>query len=87
MALDTIDRQNAITIFIEAAVDPVGCEDRTNDLTSENYDENLLSENCAKTFSSEDRDKIITAEAGQWWSTTELNSASCTSTPLSCCIW
>ena len=61
----------------------MGREDRTKDLTSENYDENLLSENCAKTFYSEDRDKIITAEAGQWWSTTEPNSASCTSTPLS----
>ena len=78
MAFDTIDRQNATTIFVEAAVDPVGHEDRTKDFTSKN---------CAKIFSSEDRDKIITAEAGQWWSTTELNSASCIITPLSCCIW
>ena len=45
------------TIFIEAAVDPVGREDRTKDFTSENNDENLLSENSAKTLSSKDRKK------------------------------
>ena len=49
-----------------AAVDPVGREDRTKDLSSENYNENLLSEYCAKIFSSEDHDKIITTEVGQW---------------------
>ena len=38
---------NEITSFIEAAVEPVGREDRTKDLTSENYNENLLSEDCA----------------------------------------
>ena len=54
MAADTIDKQNTITAFIEAAVDPVGREDRTKDLTSENQDENLLSENSANTFSGED---------------------------------
>ena len=37
VAFDTIDRQNMITIFIEAAVDPVGGKDRTKDFTSENY--------------------------------------------------
>ena len=54
MAFDTIDRPYAITIFVEAAVDPVGREDRTKDLTSENYDENLHSETSAETLSSED---------------------------------
>ena len=63
MAFDTIDRPYAITIFVEAAVDPVGREDRTKDLTSENYNENLLSEDCARTFSSEDRDEIITCRS------------------------
>ena len=58
-AFDTIDRPEAVTSFVETAVDPVGREDRTKDLTIKNYDENLLSEDCAKTFSSEDRDKII----------------------------
>ena len=51
------DRLNTITIFIEATVDPVGREDRTKNLTSENNDENLLSENPAKTFSREDCDE------------------------------
>ena len=38
-------------------MDPVGREDRTKDPTSENYDENILSENSAKTLSSEDCDE------------------------------
>ena len=54
MALDNIDGQNVIIIFIEAAEDPVGPEDRTKDPTSENYNENLLSETSAETLSSED---------------------------------
>ena len=56
-AFDTFDRLNVITIFIEATVDPVGREDRTKDLTSENHNDNLLSENSTKTLSGEDRDK------------------------------
>ena len=57
MAFDTIDRQNMIIIFAEAALDPVGHEDRTKDPTSENYDENLLSETSTETFFSEDCDE------------------------------
>ena len=45
MAFDNIDGQNVITIIIEAAVDPVGREDRTRVSTNENYDEDLHSEN------------------------------------------
>ena len=40
--LFTIDRQNVIIIFVEAVMDSVGREDRTKDLKSENYNENLL---------------------------------------------
>ena len=54
-ALDIINRQNII--FVGAAVYPVGCEDRTKYLTSEHYNENLLSENSGKTLSSEDREE------------------------------
>ena len=57
MVFDTINRQNVITIFVEAAVDPVGREDRTKDFTSENYDENLCNETSAETLSSEDCDE------------------------------
>ena len=46
--------------MIEAAVDPVGHEDRTKDLTNENYDEKLRRENSVKAFPSEARDEIIT---------------------------
>ena len=60
VAFVIIDRPDVITNFAEAAVDPVGREDRNEDHTSDNYDENLLSKDCAKTFSSEDRDEIIT---------------------------
>ena len=52
MAFDIIDRQ--IITFVEAVMDPVGREDRTKAFTSEKYDENLLSETSAGTFSSED---------------------------------
>ena len=45
-----------IIIFVEAAVDPAGREDRTKDSTSENYNENLLSKTSAETLSSEDCD-------------------------------
>ena len=38
-------------------MDSVGREDRTKDLTSENYDENLLCETSAETLSSEDCDE------------------------------
>jgi hypothetical protein len=55
MAFDTI---NMITSFAKAAMDPVGREDKN--LTSENHNENLFSEDCAKTFSREDYDEIIT---------------------------
>ena len=48
------------TIFIEAAVDPVGREDRTRDLNSEKYDENLRSENSVKVLSKEARAETIT---------------------------
>ena len=64
MAVDTIDKQNTITSFIEAAVDPVGREDRTKDLTSENHDENLLSENSANTLSGEDCAKKKSVASG-----------------------
>ena len=60
VAFDTIDGKNVITIFIEAAMDPVGHEDRTKDLTNENYDEKLRSKNSVKAFPSEARDEIIT---------------------------
>jgi hypothetical protein len=46
-----------IIIFIETAVDLVGRGDRTKDLTSKNYDENLCSENSASTLFGEDCDK------------------------------
>ena len=59
MAFDTIDRQNVVTIFIEAAVDPVGREDRTKDLNSEKYDENLRSKNSVEVLSKEARDETI----------------------------
>ena len=54
MAFNTNDRQNVVIIFVEAFMDPVGREDRTKYLTSENYDENLLSETSAETLSSGD---------------------------------
>ena len=50
MAFNIIDRQNII--FVQTAVYPVGREDWINDFTS--YDENLLSENSAKTPFRED---------------------------------
>ena len=37
VAFDTINVQNVIIIFIEAAVDPSGREDGTKDLTNKNY--------------------------------------------------
>ena len=57
MAFDIIDRQSMIIIFAEAVVDPVGREDRTKDLISKNYYENLVSKNSAETLSSEDCDE------------------------------
>ena len=53
MAFNIIIRQNTIIIFVEAVMDPVGHEDRTKALTSENYDEKLFSETSAETISSE----------------------------------
>jgi hypothetical protein len=50
----TIDRLNMIATFIEATVDPVGHEDRVEDLTIKNYDENPLSETSVETLFSED---------------------------------
>jgi hypothetical protein len=63
VAFDIIDGQNGITIFIKAAVDLVGHEDRTKDITNENYDENLCSENSLEAFLSEARDEIITCRS------------------------
>ena len=63
MAFNIIDWQNVITIFIEAAVDPVGLEDRTKDSTNENYDEDIPSENSVWAFPSETRDEIITCKS------------------------
>ena len=47
------------TIFIEAAVDPVGGEDRTKDLSSEKYNENLRSKISVNTLSKEACDETI----------------------------
>ena len=47
VAFDTIDRPDVITDFVETAVDLVGREDEN--LTSKNHDENLFSEDYAKT--------------------------------------
>ena len=60
MAVDIIDGQNEVIVFIEAAMDPVGREDRTKDSTNENYDEDLRSENPVEAFTSEACDEIIT---------------------------
>ena len=55
MAVDTINRLNTFTTFIEAAVDPVGREDMTRDLNSEKYDENLRSKNSVEVLSKKAR--------------------------------
>jgi hypothetical protein len=51
--VNIIDGQNVITSFIEAAMDLVGHEDRTKDLSSKKYDENLRSVNSVKVLSNE----------------------------------
>ena len=62
MAVDTINRLNTFTTFIEAAVDPVGREDRVGDLTIKNYNENPLSETSVKALSSEDCEEELNCE-------------------------
>ena len=57
--VDTIDGQNVIIFFIEAAMDPVGREDRTRDLNSEKYNTNLRRENSVEILSKEACDKTI----------------------------
>ena len=37
VAFDNIERLDVITIFVRAAVDPVGREDRSESLASEDY--------------------------------------------------
>ena len=49
VAFDNIERTDMITIFVGAAVDPVGREDRSETLTSEDY---------AKDVSIDDYDEI-----------------------------
>ena len=51
MALDIVEELYMTTIFIKAAVDPVGCEDRTEYLTVDIFDENVRSENSVKIIS------------------------------------
>ena len=63
MAFNIIDWQNVITLFIEAAVDPVGREDRTKDSTNENYNEEIRSQNSVEAFPSKTRDEIITCKS------------------------
>jgi hypothetical protein len=57
VAFDIIAEQYVTTIFIKAAVDPVRRGDRTEDLTSENYDENIRSENSVKIISGQGQDE------------------------------
>ena len=54
MTFNIIDKPYVITIFIEAAVDPVGCGDRTEDLTSKNSDDNIRSENSIHIITGEE---------------------------------
>ena len=78
--MNIIDRQNVITIFLEAAVDPVGLLDRTKDSTNENYDEDLCSENPVEAFAVKPVTRSSPARVGSGWSVTEPDPASCTST-------
>ena len=63
MPIDIINGQNGVIIFIEAAVDPVGHEERTKDSTNENYNKDLRSENPVEAFPSEAFDEIITCRS------------------------
>ena len=60
VAFDNIEKTDMITIFVGAAVDQVGREDRSESLTSENYDESLFSKDYAKKITSEGYDEIRT---------------------------
>ena len=57
-------------------MDPVGHGDRTEDLTSENYDENIRSENSVKILSGEGRDKEETLGRGHQDRTGKIAAAS-----------
>ena len=64
MAFDIIHKLYVTAIFIEAAVDPVGHKDRTEDLTSKNYDENIRCENSVEITSGKGRDEEETLGLG-----------------------